>query len=209
MRPDANPEGEPLLVDAGRFRRRDRRRTAEGRAVVAENELAALDSRGILALLLERVLDLEQVGEVAGGVESDGQVDGLVFVVEDREFFVKTVADRAPADHRELRVDVDGPGAGDEEEARFEVLKVVDREWVHPLSVDAQDPLREEARVEREEARRIRQRRLDVPSLVADDERVAVEDLDEPVAHRLTPGRPFRRGGAGNNRWNSSTSPSE
>ena len=110
-------------------------------------------------------------------------MDGLLVVVQDRQLLVEAVADRALADHRELRVDVDGAGAGHEEEARLEVLQVVDRERVEPLTVHRQHPLREEAGVEGEEAGRVAERRLDVAARVADDERVAVEDLDETVVH--------------------------
>src|SRR6185503_18531052 len=144
---------------------------------------AALGLGGIGALLLERVLDLEQVGEVAARIEADAQIHGLVGMVEDRQLLVEAVADGAAPDHRQLRVDVDRPGAGDEKEARLEVLEVVDRQRIHPLAVDRQDPLREEARVVREEAGRIGERRLDVSARVADHERVAVEDLDAAVAH--------------------------
>ena len=101
-------------------------------------------------------------------------------------------------DHRELRVDVDGSGPGDEEEAGLEVLEVVDRERVQPLAVHGEDPAREEAGVEGEEPGRIGERRLDVAALVADDERVAVEDLDEPVVH--APASRRDRGGLGNSR---------
>ena len=102
-------------------------------------------------------------------------------------------------DHRELRVDVDGAGAGDEEEPRLEVLQVVGRQRVQPLAVDRQHPARQEPGVEREQPGRIGQRRLDVAALVADDERVAVEDLDQSVAHRRL--LPVRARGAA---WRSS-----
>ena len=128
-----------------------------GLALVAEHQTAVVDPAVVLALLLERVLDLEQVGEVAVGLDAHGQVDRLVVVVEDRELLVEAAADGALADHRQLGVDVDGAGARDEEEARLEVLQVVDRERVEPLAVDGEHPLRQEARVEREEAGRVGQ----------------------------------------------------
>ena len=93
------------------------------------------------AELLERVLDLEQVGEVAARRRSRTvEVDRLVLVVEDRQLLVEAVPDRPLPDHRELGVDVDRPGARDQEEARLEVLQVVDRERVELLAVDRQDP---------------------------------------------------------------------
>ena len=84
-------------------------------------------------------------------------------MVEDRQLLVEAVADGAPADHRQLRVDVHRAGARHEEEARLEVLQVVDRERVHPLAVDRQHPLRQEPRVEREEAGRDRSARPRCP----------------------------------------------
>ena len=45
--------------------------------VVPERQALPLGARRVPALLLQRVLDLEQVGEVAAGLEADGQVDGL------------------------------------------------------------------------------------------------------------------------------------
>ena len=96
------------------------------------------------------------------------------------ELLVESVADRPLPDHRELRVDVDGAGAGDQEEPGLEVLEVVGGERVEPLAVDREHPPGEEAGVEGEQARRIGRRRLDVAPRVADDERVAVEDPDSP-----------------------------
>ena len=103
---------------------------------------------------------------------------GLLVVVEDRELLVEASADRPLADDRRLGVDVDGPGARHQEEPGLEVLQVVHRQRVEPLAVDREHPPGEEPRVEREQAGRIGRRRLDVAGFVADDERVAVEDLD-------------------------------
>ena len=104
----------------------------------------------VLSLLFERVLDLEEVGEVAAGLDTDGEVDRLVVVVEDRDRFMEAVADRTLADHRELRVDVDRPRAGHEEEARLEVLQVVDGERVEPLRRSRSAPSVERKRVSNE-----------------------------------------------------------
>ena len=68
---------------------------------------------------------------------------------------MEAVADGPRADHRQLRVDVDRPGARHEEEARLEVLEVVGRERVQPLAVDGEHPAREEAGVEREQPGRV------------------------------------------------------
>ena len=145
---------------------------------VDETELAALDRARVRPDLLEGVLDLEQVGEVAIGVDADREVDGLVGVVEDRQLFVEAIADGALADDRLLRVDVHGARPGNEEEARLEVLEVIRRQRVESLAVDRQDPGREEPRVEREQAGRVGRGRFDVAAYVAHDEGVAVEDAD-------------------------------
>jgi hypothetical protein len=196
-------EGETALVDLPRRRRRDLRRALERLAHVAEEELAVLDPSRVRAFLLERVLDLEEVREVAARVDPHDQVDRLGVVVQDRQLLVEPLRDDAAPDDRQLRVDVDGAGAGHEEEARLEVVEVVGRQRVQPLPVHAQHPPRQEAGVEREEPRRVGEARLDVAARVADDERVPVEDLDgAAVAHRP---------GAGKTRWNrrsSSGSPS-
>src|SRR5262249_10846210 len=98
---------------------------------------------------------------------------------------VEAVRDRALADDRQLGVDVDRARPGHEEEARLEVLQVVDRERIQALAVDREHPAREEARVEREETRRVGERRLHVAVRVADADRVAIEDFAEPVAHAV------------------------
>ena len=198
---DMSGEGQAVLVDLRRRAGRDRGRTLKRLALVSEHQPLLLDPRGVAPLLLECVLDLEQVGEVAGGIDADGEVDGMLVVIQDRELFVEPVSDRAPADHRQLRVDVHRARTRYEEEARLEVLEVVDRERIQLLAVHGQDPPGEEAGVEREQAGRIGERRLDVAARVTDHKRVAVEDRDEIVAHA-----PFLRG-PGNARWNASSSP--
>ena len=184
---DPDRERETVLVDAGRLRRGDRRLALERLALVAEDELAVVDPRVVRAHLGQGVLDLEQVGEVARGLEADGEVGRLVAVADDRQLLVEAVADRPLADDRELGVDVDGAGRGNQEEACLEVLEIVGREGVQPDVVDRQDPRREEAGVVREQAGWIGLRSLDVAALVADDERVAVEDPDEGRRHRSAP----------------------
>ena len=56
---------------SGRSRRGDRRLASERLALVAEQQPPSLDPRGVRALLRERVLDLEEVGEVAARVDAD------------------------------------------------------------------------------------------------------------------------------------------
>src|SRR5262245_31906655 len=181
---DFQVECQPVRIHLGPLAARDQGRALVRSALVAKPQRAFHGAARVAALLLEGVLDLEQVGEVAGGLDPHAQPNRLVAVVEDRQRLAKTGGNRPLPDHRELRVDVDRPYPWDEEEARLEVLQVVDRERVQPFAVDGQDPLREEARVIREQARGVGQRRLDVAAVVADDERVAVEHLDELVAHR-------------------------
>ncbi len=61
---DVDLEGQALLVDPGRSGRGDRRCTAVRVSLVRKEQLAVLDPTAVLALLLERILDLEEVGEV-------------------------------------------------------------------------------------------------------------------------------------------------
>src|SRR5262249_25099950 len=90
-------EGEALLVDPRRSRRRDDRCAPIRLALVAEQQPTVLDPGRVLSLLLERVLDLEEVGEVAAGLDADGQVDRLLVVVQDRQLLGETSADGATA----------------------------------------------------------------------------------------------------------------
>ena len=92
VRLETDPEGQAGLVDLRRRRRRDRRRPPEHLALVGEHQTAVLHPTRVAALLLERVLDLEQVGEVAPGLEANPEVDRLLVVVEDRQLLVEAVA---------------------------------------------------------------------------------------------------------------------
>ena len=94
------------------------------------------------------------------------------------------VADRPTTDHRQRRVDVDGAGAGRQEEPGLEVLQIVDGEWVEPLPVDRQNPLRQEAGVEREQTGRVLGRGVDVTPPVADHEGVPIENAHLTSGHR-------------------------
>jgi hypothetical protein len=47
-------------------------------------------------------------------------------MVEDGQLLVEAVPHRALADHRQLGIHIDRPGAGHEEEARLEILQVID-----------------------------------------------------------------------------------
>ena len=82
VRLDPDLEGQAVLVEGGRRRGGDDGLALERFALVGQMEPAVLHPRCVGAQLLERVLDLEQVGEIAGGVDPDLQVDGLVLMVE-------------------------------------------------------------------------------------------------------------------------------
>jgi hypothetical protein len=167
----------------------------------------------VASLFLERILDLEQVGEVAGRVDADLEAYRLALVVQDPELLVEAVGHLALADNRQLGVDVDGAGGRHQEEASPEILQVVGGQGLQALIVDRQRPAGQEASVEREKAGRIGQRRLDVTAIVADHEGVALEDLDQVVAHDalrsamtcwelIGSTRPVEPGGPGRQRWN-------
>ncbi len=190
---DPNRKSQTLLVDLRGRGRGDRGLARERPPLVTEQQPPVLDPRVVAPFLLKRILDLEQVGEIAGCVDPDLEVDRLRVVIQDRQFLVEAVADGAPPDHGQLGIDVDRPRARNEEEARLEVLQVVDRERIEPLAVHCQDPRREEAVVEREETGRVGERCLDVAARVADDEGVAVENLDEVVVHGVLLGGAGKR----------------
>ncbi len=162
VRLDPDAERQAVLIEASLGGRGDDRLAPERLPHVRQVQPSVLDSRLVAADLLERVLDLEQVGEVTGGIDPDRQLGRVGDMVEDRQLFVEAEADGALPDDRELGVDVDGPGAGDEEEAGLEVLEVVRRQHVEPQAVDRQDPAGQEPRVEREESGRLGGRCLDI-----------------------------------------------
>ena len=111
MRVDPQLEGNAVLVNSARRRGRDLGPTPECLALITEYELAAVDARLVRSLLLQCVLDLEEVGEVACGVDPNRQLDRLIFVIQDRQLLVEAVADGALSDHRELGIHIDGSGA--------------------------------------------------------------------------------------------------
>jgi hypothetical protein len=139
-------------VDVGGDGGVDEGLAAVGLAFVAEQQQVAVDAGVVLALLLEVVLDLEQVGEVGGGVQAQAQRDGGGAVVEDGEFLAEAVDDLAAADDRQGRVDVDGAGAGHEEEPGLEVVQVVGRQRVEAVPVQGEHPAGQVAGVPGEQA---------------------------------------------------------
>ena len=200
VRLDPSLEGQPVLVDRAGAAASRSRRAAERLAFVAEHEpTVARRAPTYLPFFSSASLTSNRSAKSQPASIRTVRLDRLLVVVEDRQLLVEAVADRAAPDHRELRVDVDRPRAGHEEEAGLEVLEVVDRERVQPLAVDGQHPLRQEAGVEREQAGRDRSATPRCRRVVADDERVAVEDLDEAVAHRRR--CPFVAGRGRRSRW--------
>src|SRR5262249_18849379 len=141
------------------------------------------------------------VGEVGTGVDPYHDVHRLLVVVEHGDLLAEPAADGPLADDRQLGVDVDRPGAGDQEKPGLEVVEIIHGERAQPTAVHGQCPLGQEAGVVREEPGRVGEGRVDVTALVADHERVSVQNLDETIAHDCLPG---------NSRWpstNSSGSP--
>ena len=125
MRLDVYREGEPVLGDARRFAGGDFGLPVERLPLVAQQQPVGLGTGVVFALLLQRVLDLEQVGEVARRRDPHVEVDGLVVVVEDGQPFPEPLPHHALADHRELRVDIHRSGTGYQEEPALVVLQVV------------------------------------------------------------------------------------
>lgn len=153
---DGDVEAEAVAVDGRGLGRRDPRLTNERWALVAQHEAFVFHDRLAHSLLRERVLDLEQIGEVACRVDPHREVHRCRAVVQDRQLLVEAVAHGPPPDHREISVDVDGACARDEEELRLEVLEVVDRQRREPFAGQGQDPPREEPGVERRNVRMLR-----------------------------------------------------
>ena len=115
VRLDADIEGDAPLVERGRLRRRDPRGPFERLAPVRQNEALPLDAVAILALLPQRVLDLEQVREVTPRVDPDLQVDRCIVVVQDPQLLDEPLRDDPLSDHREARVDIHRFEARDED----------------------------------------------------------------------------------------------
>src|SRR5439155_12898710 len=82
---DPDREGEAVLVDLGRLARRDDRLARVRVALVAQHQASIVDARQRGALLLERVLDLEQICEVRPRLDVNGDSGRLTAAVEDRD----------------------------------------------------------------------------------------------------------------------------
>ena len=88
---DADAERHALVVNGGRCTGRYPRLSYVGLPSVLEDQ-APVDNPGLIApLLLERVLDLEQVREIAGHVDSDLEIHGFVLMVEEPQLLVEAV----------------------------------------------------------------------------------------------------------------------
>jgi hypothetical protein len=170
--------GEPVLIDFAFFRDGDDGCSYEGVALIGQDELVVLDLGRVFALFLQRILHFEEVGEVGGGFDMYRQVDRLVGVVEDGQFFGKAGAYRASTNDRLFGVDVHRSGAGYEEESGLEVLKIICGQRRQALIIYGEHPAGEKAGVEGEQAGGVGQRCLNVTALVGDDKGVAVEDSD-------------------------------
>ena len=87
-------ERQALLVDLRRSRRGDRRLAPERLALVAEHAGGRFSTRvEYVPFFFERVLDLEEVGEVAAGLDPHGRAStGFLVVVQDRQLLVEAVA---------------------------------------------------------------------------------------------------------------------
>ena len=92
-------KGQAALVDGCRLRRRDPRLTYERTPFVPEHEPPVFHTVLANAFLLEGVFYLEEVGKIAICVESDGDIDRLVVMVQDRQLLEEPVAHRSLPDH--------------------------------------------------------------------------------------------------------------
>ena len=140
MRRDADPEGEPVLVDRQIGAGPDAGLAHELAAPVAQHQLVVAHVAIRLALLLQGVLDLEQVGEVGASLDLGGHLDRVGCVVEQDQVLVEAVADVALADYRQARVLVDGAGRPHEKELGREVVDVVGGQRLQRLTIEAEPP---------------------------------------------------------------------
>ncbi len=125
MRRHGNAERKPVLVDGSPCGRGDPGLPGIGIPLVLQHQAAVDDASVVAALLSERIFHLEQVSEVARGFDAHGELDRLAVVVQDPQLLAEPVGYLSLADHRELRVDVDRPGARHKEEPGLEILQVV------------------------------------------------------------------------------------
>jgi hypothetical protein len=206
-------EGQSVLVDLRRLIGTDHRFPVEGLPLVAQHQLSVLDLAEAGAPFRAVVLDVEQVGEVAGGVDPYPQVDGVLGVVDDGDVLDEAVAHGAVTHHGQLSVDVHCRGPRHAEEPGLEVLQIINGQRAEPGAVHGQHPRRQKPGVEREQTGGIRRGGFDVAGLVTDDERVAIQKLDRGAVHpdRLRPlhtvGGPLWPGGPGSSRLNWTTRP--
>src|SRR6185312_8084435 len=138
-------------------------------------------------LLGQLVLHLEQVGEVGARLQTNVQLHGLLVVVDDLDLFLKAVADGAPSDHRQGRVDVDRASGQGQKELHAVIGLVVDGQQGGADAVDGQHPARQKPRVVQEQAVRLRRGGVQVAPPIADDEGVAVENVDRLERHDQPP----------------------
>ena len=154
---------------------------------IAQHEAAVADLAVQLALLLQRVLHLEDVREIGVRGEVQANPDGLGRVVQHDQVLVDAVADRALANHRELGVLVDRPRGRVEEELRREVIDVVRGQHLERTPLDRQDPSRQESGVAMEQPVGLIGPGVDVSPPVTDDEGASIQDADRVARHRNPP----------------------
>ena len=178
MRFDFDAQRQPVVVQLRGLRRADACLADVVVALVAEHERPVVDAAIALPILRQRVLDLEQVGEVGVGLEPQGELERIRVVVQHGDVLVEPVADHTLADHRDRACSL-----RDEEELRVEVIGLVSREDAERLAVRGQAPPGQEAGVAEEKALRVAWRGVDIPAAVAHEERAPVEDA-QGVGHR-------------------------
>src|SRR5262249_53150086 len=135
VRLDMNAEPQALLVDLDRRGGGDERLPNEAISLVTEQHATVGDAAVELTLLGQRVLDLEQIGEIRTGGDANVEVDRRVAVVQDREVFVEAIADLALTADGKIRVDINRARSRDEKELRAEILQVVGRQYIRTLTI--------------------------------------------------------------------------
>ena len=169
-RRQVNVKAQTVLGNLGLLAGRDVRFADEALAFVSQRQPIVRRLRVELPLLRQLVLHLEQIGEVAAGVQLDVEVHRLLVVVLEQDLLVKPLAHGALAGDREMRVDVDGAGGDRLEELHLKVFLLVDGQHRGAEAVDGQDPAGEEACVVEKQPLRIDRTGFDVAAPIADHE---------------------------------------
>jgi hypothetical protein len=99
-------------------------------------------------------------------------------MIDQQQILVEPRTDAAPAQHAEVRIDIDSVRRKSQEELDSEVIQIVDRQHDRPQAIDGQQPARQKSCVVDEQPVSIGGARGQVAAPIAEDELVAVQNAD-------------------------------